>query len=223
MTSVEPIKASTIKQFEWCPVEAFIEHLKEVGDERVTATSKSSEALRAGEKLHEGTFGLRVVEQEEDTGREILEKMKRERVTAINHGQYQIQGAPDEVIVDGDSVRVTDMKTTGWDSKSAYREHQLPPAAFQVRIYSWMLSHVPNIAVKNPKVVIKQRKNDTAVDWFTEEIEYDRSETEEKIEQVLSLFETPKKLPELRPEEDWKCNNDDHWEQFVNGIALSDL
>jgi hypothetical protein len=86
-----------------------------------------------------------------------------------------------------------------------------------------MLSHIPNIAVKNPKVVIKQRKNDTAVDWFTEEIEYDRSETEEKIEQVLSLFEIPKKLPELRPDEDWKCNNDDHWEQFVNGIALSDL
>lgn len=223
MASVEPVKASTIKQFEWCPVEAFIEHLKEIDDERVTATSKSSEALRAGEELHEGTFGLRVVEQEEDTGREILEKMKRERVTAIKHGQYQIQGAPDEVIVDGDSVRVTDMKTTGWDSKSAYREYQLPPAAFQVRIYSWMLSHVPDITVMNPKVVIKQRENGTAVDWFTEEIEYDRSETEEKIEHVLSLFETPKELPELRPEEDWKCSNDDHWEQFVNNIALSDL
>ena len=192
MTGVEPIKASTIKQFEWCPVEAFIEHLKEVGDERVTATSKSSEALRAGEKLHEGTFGLRVVEQEEDTGREILEKMKHERVTAINHGQYQIQGAPDEVIVDGDSVRVTDMKATGWDSKSAYREHQLPPAAFQVRIYSWMLSHVPNIAVKNPKVVIKQRKNDTAVDWFTEEIEYDRSETEKKSSRFFPSLRPPR-------------------------------
>jgi len=222
MTSVEPIKASTIKQFEWCPVEAFIEHLKEIGDERVAATSKSSEALRAGEELHDSTFGLHVVEKEEDTGREILEKMERERVTAINHGQYQIQGAPDEVIVDGDSVRVTDMKTTGWDNKSAYREHQLPPAAFQVQIYSWMLSHVSNLTVKNPKVVIKQRKNGTAVDWFTEEVNYDRSETENKIERVLSLFESPKKLPELRPEEDWKCNNDDHWEQFISGVALSD-
>lgn len=222
MTDIEPIKASTIKQFEWCPVEAFIEHLKEIGDERVVASPKSSEALRAGEALHDKTFGLYVTKKKEDTGREILEKMKRERVTAINHGDYQIQGAPDNVIVEGDTVQVTDMKTTGWDSKAAYREHQMPPAAFQVRIYSWMLSHVLGVTVENPKVVVKQRENGTATDWFTEEVEYSRSDTEQKIERVLSLFENPKKLPALRPEEDWKCANDDHWEQFVQGVALFD-
>jgi hypothetical protein len=86
-----------------------------------------------------------------------------------------------------------------------------------------MLSHVPDVTVENPKVAVKQREGGTAVDWFTEEIEYDRSETEKKIDHILSLFETPKKLPELRPDEDWKCNNDDHWAQFVNNIALSDL
>lgn len=219
---VEPIKASTLSQFEWCPVESFIEHLKEIGDDRVPSTSKSSDALQAGEALHGNSFGLRVRVMEEDTGETIVEKMAAERVTAINHGDYQIQGAPDEVQIDGDTVRVVDMKTTGWDDRAPYEEHQLPPSAFQVQIYSWMLSHAPDVTVLNPRVAVKQRENGTATDWFTEEVEFDRDETEEKIERVLSLFESPTELPERRPDEDWKCKNDDHWQQFVNSVVFDE-
>lgn len=222
MSELEPIKASTLSQFEWCPIDAFIEHLKEIGDDRVDATSKSSEALQAGEALHDNSFGLRVTSMTEDTGGVILDKMRAERVTAVNHGDYQIQGAPDAVQVEDDSVQVVDMKTTGWDGKSAYKEHQLPPSAFQVRIYSWMLSHVPEVTVMDPQVVVKRRENGSATEWFSEEVEYDRDETEAKIERVLSLFDHPKELPELRPEEDWKCKNDDHWMQFVEGIVFSE-
>ncbi|QIO25293.1 PD-(D/E)XK nuclease family protein [Haloarcula sp. JP-L23] len=220
MSDLEPIKASTLSQFEWCPIDAFIEHLKEIGDNRVESTAKSTEALKAGEALHENSFGLAVSVKSEDSGDSILEKMKAERVTAINYSDFQIQGAPDEVQVKGNSVRVADMKTTEWNGKSSYREHILPPSAFQVRIYSWMLSHVPGITVENPEVVVKQRESGSAREWFTEEIKYDREETEEKINRVLSLFENPKQLPPLRPDEDWKCKNDDHWEQFVNEVVF---
>lgn len=214
MTGIEPIKASTLAQFYWCAIEAYITHLKEIGDDRVTGGSKDSEALREGEKLHARSFGLRVHPMEEDTGGTILEKMTQERVTAVNHGNYQVQGAPDTVTHDGDTARVRDMKTTGWDDRSFYLLHQGPPAEFQVQIYSWMLSRVPGIEVLNPVIQVKQREDGRAIDWFEHEVEYDQDEVGDKIDRVLTHFQEPEKLEELRPSADWKCRNDDHWEQY---------
>lgn len=215
----EPIKASTLSLFEWNPVDAFIEHLKEIGDPRVSSTPKESEAVQEGEKLHEESFGLLVTVMQEDTGKEILEKMQAERVTAINYGDYQIQGAPDEVIVDGTSVWVEDLKTTGWDNREFWEQHQLPSAAFQVQIYSWMLSQFDGVSVKNPQINVARRENGDAVDWFTHEVRYDRSEVEEKIDKVLTLLKEPTELPSLRPEEDWK---NDHWDEFTRLSLIDD-
>lgn len=215
---LEPIKASTLATFEWNPVDAFIEHLKEIGDDRVRSTSKESEALRQGEAAHGKSFGPLVSVKGEDTGEEILEKMRAERVTAINYGDYQIQGAPDAVTVEGDTVRVEDMKTTGWDDREFWEEHQLPPAAFQVKIYSWMLSRVPDVTVENPRINVKQREVGEVSDWFTTEVEYDRDEVEEQLDYVLSMLEQPTELPPLRPEEDWKS---DYWDEFIS-LALTD-
>lgn len=215
---IEPIKTSTLSKFEWNPVDAFIEHLKEIGDSRVESTAKESEALRQGEEAHRKSFGLLVYPINEDTGEEILEKMKAERVTAINYGDYQIQGALDTVVVDGDSARVEDMKTTGWDDREFWEQHQLPPAKFQVQIYSWMLSHVPDITVENPRINVKRRDDGDVVDWFTHEVEYDRDDIEEQLDYVLSMLEQPTELPPLRPDEDWKS---DYWDEFIS-LALSD-
>jgi len=214
----EPIKASTLATFEWNPVDAFIEHLKEIGDTRVASTPKDSEALQQGEALHEDSFGLLVSLKEEDTGENLFEKMQAGRVAAVNHGDYQIQGAPDTVIMDDDTIRVEDMKTTGWDEREFWEEHQLPSAAFQVRIYSWMLSHVPNVEIENPQIAVKQREDGTAVDWFTHEVEYEKEKTEEKIEYVLSMLEQPKELAPLRPDEDWK---NEYWDEFLS-LALTE-
>lgn len=216
---IEPIKASTLASFEWNPVDAFIEHLKEINDPRVESTSTSTEATRQGEAAHGKAFGLLVSVQPEDTGQDILEKMKSERVTAINHGDYQLQGAPDTVVVDGDSVRVEDLKTTSWDDRGYWERHQLPSAAFQVRIYSWMLSHVPDVTVENPRITVKQRDGDGELtEWFTHEVEYDREETEDAIDHALSMLEQPTELAPLRPDEDWKNN---HWDEFIQ-LAISD-
>lgn len=214
MSDIEPVKASTLGQFYWCAIESYIEHLKEIGDNRVTGGSKDSKALREGEKLHTKTFGMRVHPMEEDTGDDILEKMKQERVTAVNHDDFQVQGAPDTVKQQGDTVQVRDMKTTGWDDKSFYNQHQVPPAEFQVQIYSWMLTRVPGLEVQNPIIEVKQREDGQAVDWFKHEVEFDREETEDKIDRVLNLYRNPEELEELRPSADWKCRNDDHWEQY---------
>lgn len=218
--SREPIKASTLSTYEWNPVDAYIEHLKEIGDTRVSSTPKDSEALQEGEALHEDSFGLMVALKEEDTNNLLLEKMRHGSVAAVNHGEYQIQGAPDTVVVDDGSVRVEDMKTTGWDNRDFWEEHQLPSAAFQVRIYSWMLSHVPDVEVENPRIAVKQREGGEAVDWFTHEVEYETEETEEDIEHVLSMLEKPKELAPLRPDEDWK---NDYWDEFLNlAVAEAD-
>ncbi|MFB6216073.1 MAG: PD-(D/E)XK nuclease family protein [Candidatus Aenigmatarchaeota archaeon] len=221
MDDVEPIKASTLKQFYWCAIDAYIEHLKEVGDERVSVEAKQSKALEQGERLHDGSFGLRVHPMEEDSGKRILEKMKNERVTAVNHRGYQIQGAPDEVVENGDTVRIEDMKTTSWDDKQSYLQYQFPPAKFQVQIYSWMISRVPNIEVENPIVQVKRREGGDAVDWFEKEAKFDKEEVEEKIDKVLDLFDEPEKLKEYRPSVDWKCRNDDHFEKYKQ-IVLDD-
>lgn len=217
-SNIEPIKASTLASFEWNPVDAFIEHLKEIQHPLVELTEKDSEALRQGEEAHGKSFGLIVTPINEDTGEDILEKMKNERVTAINYGDYQIQGAPDTVVVNGDTVHIEDMKTTGWDDRAFWEEHQLASASFQVQIYSWMLSHVPNITVENPRINVKRRDGDDVIDWFTHEVEYDRKEVEEKIDYTLSMLEQPSELAPLRPEEDWK---NDHWDEFIS-LALSD-
>ena len=214
---IEPIKASTLSTFEWNPVDAFIEHLKEIGDPRVESTAKDSESLRKGEEAHGKSFGLLVSVKSEDTGDEILENMKAERVAAINYGDYQIQGAPDTVVVDGDIVRVEDMKTTGWDDREFWEEHQLPPAEFQVQIYSWMLSHVLDVTVENPRINVKQREDGEVTDWFTHEVEYNREAVEERLDHVLSMLEQPTELPPLRPDEDWKS---DYWDEFIS-LALS--
>jgi hypothetical protein len=155
---------------------------------------------------------------DEDTGDEILEKMRAERVTAINYGDYQIQGAPDTVTVEGDTVRVEELKTTGWDDREFWEQHQLPPAAFQVQIYSWMLSHVPDITVANPRIIVKQRDSGEVSDWFTQEVEYDREDVEEQLDHVLSMLEQPTELSPLRPDEDWKS---DYWDEFLS-LALAD-
>lgn len=216
---IEPIKASTLASFEWNPVDAFIEHRKEINDPRVESTSTSTEATRQGEAAHGKAFGLLVSVQPEDTGKDILDKMKAERVTAINYGDYQIQGAPDTVVDDGASIMVEDLKTTGWDDRKFWELHQLPSAAFQVRIYSWMLSHVPDVTVKNPQITVKRRDDDEELtEWFTHEVEYDREETEDAIDYALSVLEQPTELAPLRPEEDWK---NDHWDEFI-GLVLSD-
>ena len=203
---IGPIKASTLSTFEWNPVDAFIEHLKEIGDPRVESTAKDSEALRKGEEAHGKSFGLLVSVKSEDTGDEILENMKAERVAAINYGDYQIQGAPDTVVVDGDIVRVEDMKTTGWDDREFWEEHQLPPAEFQVQIYSWMLSHVLDVTVENPRINVKQREDGEVTDWFTHEVEYNCEAVEERLDHVLSMLEQPTELPPLRPDEDSKSD-----------------
>jgi len=216
--NLEAIKATTLSKFEWNPVDAFVEHLKEIDDPRVAQTTSESQAQQAGEALHDKSFGLFVSVKQEDTGDTILEKMRAERVTAINHNDYQIQGAPDHVIVEGDTVRVEDMKTTSWDDKDFWKQHQLPQAAFQVRIYSWMLSHVPNITVQNPQIAVKQRKDGSSVDWFTYEVEYEQEDTEGHINYVLSMLEQPTELAPLRPEEDWK---NEYWDEFIK-LALSD-
>lgn len=215
---IEPIKASTLSTFEWNPVDSFIEHLKEIGDHRVESVAKESDALSQGEAAHGKSFGLLVSVMNEDTGEEILEKMQAERVTAINYNEYQIQGAPDTVIVDGDTVRVEDLKTTGWDDRNFWEQHQLPPAAFQVQVYSWMLSHVPDITVENPRINVKRREDSDVVDWFTHEVEYNREDVEEQLDYVLSMLKQPTELPPLRPDEDWKS---DYWEEFIS-LALSD-
>lgn len=215
---IEPIKASTLSTFEWNPVDAFIEHRKEIGDDRVESTPKDTEALRQGEAAHGKSFGLLVSVMDEDTGDEILEKMRAERVTAINYGDYQIQGAPDTVTVEGDTVRVEDLKTTGWDDREFWEQHQHPPAAFQVQIYSWMLSHVLDITVANPRIIVKQRDSGEVSDWFTQEVEYDREDVEEQLDHVLSMLEQPTELSPLRPDEDWKS---DYWDEFLS-LALAD-
>lgn len=219
LQGVEPIKASTLAKFEWNPVDAFMEHLKEINDPRVESTATSTEATRQGEAAHGKSFGLLVFVIPEDTGQDILDKMKAEQVTAINHGNYQIQGAPDTVKVDGNSVWVEDLKTTGWDDRGFWKQHQLPSAAFQVRIYSWMLSHVPDVTVKNPQIMVKQRDgNGNLTEWFTHEVEYDREETEDAIDHALSMLEQPTELAPLRPDADWKNN---HWDEFIR-LAISD-
>lgn len=215
---VEPIKASTLSTFEWNPVDAFIEHLKEIGDPRIESTVKESEALRQGEAAHGKSFGLMVSVMSEDTGGDILEKMKAERVTAINYGEYQILGAPDTVVIDGDTVRIEDMKTTGWDDRGFWERHQLPPATFQVQIYSWMISHAPDVTVKNPRINVKQRDDGEVTDWFTQEVEYDQESVEEQLDRTLSMINQPTELAPLRPDEDWK---NDYWDEFTS-LALSD-
>lgn len=210
MSDIEPIKASTLSEFELNPVDAYVEHLKEIDDSRVDSTPKDSEALRKGEDAHEGSYGMMVYPMDEDEGEDILEKMKVGEVTAINHRGYQIQGAPDTVITESNVVRVEEMKTTGMN-KRYWKEHILPSAAFQVCIYSWMISHVPDITVENPRIDVKKRKDGTLSDWFTHEVKYDNDETEDKIDHVLSMFEQPKELGSLRPEEDWK---NDYWDEF---------
>ncbi|TMT79135.1 hypothetical protein E2L06_20195 [Haloterrigena sp. H1] len=211
VADVEPIKVSTLAEFEWDPVDAYIEHLKEINDPRVESKAKESPALEAGEELHGSSFGLLVTPKAEDTGRQILEKMRVERVTAINHGDYQIQGAPDEVVLKGDSVRVEDLKTTNWDDREFWETHQLPPAALQLRIYSWMLSHVPDVSVEDPVVHVKRREDGEAVDWFTHEVNFDYDETEQQIDRVLSLFERPAELWNRRSHAEWKA---DYWPEY---------
>jgi hypothetical protein len=221
-TAVEPIKVSTLAQFEWCPIDAFIEHLKEIGDPRVSTSAKSSDALEAGKTHHDTSSGLIVTNYPETPESVILSRMKDEKGTAINFGHYRILGTPDDILIEDDSVRVVDVKTTGWDGQESYKEHLLPPCALQVQIYSWMLSHSDDVNVENPIVDVQKRDNDTLSEWFTEEIEYDYDATEEKIKKILTLFDSPTKLPPLRPNEDWKCRDDDHWERFVNGVVFSD-
>lgn len=81
-----------------------------------------------------------------------------------------------------------------------------------------MLSHVPGITVENPRISVKQRDGSELTDWFTTEVEYDREDTEEKIDSVLSILEQPTELAPRRPDEDWK---NDYWDEFI-GLALSD-
>lgn len=214
MDDIEPVKASTLGQFYWCAIESYIEHLKEIGDDRVTGGGKDSEALREGERLHDTSFGMRVRTMVEDTGEQILEKMKQERVTAVNHGNYQIQGAPDTVIQEGDEVNIRDMKTTGWDDRNSYIRYQIPPARFQVQIYSWMLSHVSEINILNPVIEVKQRVDGSAVDWFEYEVDFNAENVEAEIDRVLNLYQNPRKLVDLRPSVAWRCRDEDHWEQY---------
>jgi hypothetical protein len=218
MDKPEPIKVSTLSEFELNPVDAYIEHLKETDDSRVDSTPKDSEALREGEEAHEESYGMMVYPMDEDEGKEILEKMKAGKVTAINYGEYQIQGAPDTVVVEDSTVRIDDMKTTGMDDRWYWEENILPSAAFQVRIYSWMISHFPDVNVEDPRIDVKKRKGGSLSDWFTHEVDYDYEETEEEIDYVLSMFEQPEELESLRPEEDWK---NDYWDEFCQ-LGFSD-
>lgn len=211
----EPIKASTLSQFYWCAIESYIEHLRELGDERV-GPKKETVEMKEGESFHEQSFGLYVTQMEEDTGRTILERMKDGKVTAVNHGDYQIQGAPDEVVQEKDgTAKIKELKTTTNDvDKNFYEKYQMPRHRFQVQIYSWMLVKVPDISVENPIITVKKRKEGQAEYWYEKEVEFDKREVEGKIDEVLELFQSPEKLADYRPSVDWKCKNDNHWDLY---------
>lgn len=215
---IEPIKASTLAQFEFNPVDAFIEHLREIGDSRVDQTPKESEALRQGSEAHGEFRGFRVYVMDEDTGEELLRRWPNTidedgSIAAVNFEDYQIQGVPDALSIEDDATaQVVEMKTTGWDDRTMWETHQLPLARFQSQIYSWMLSATTELTILDPKIAVKRRIDDGLQDWFTVEPGFDRDDVEEHIEHVLSMLEQPEELTDRRPDEDWK---NDHWDEFV--------
>jgi len=202
---------SNLKQFKWCAIDSYIEHLAEIGDERVSL-DESTAAMERGTEIHGKRFGLRVSIRPETPDDKALELAQAERIVATNYGDYQIQGAPDQVDETEDgSYRIVEMKTTTFDNEDWYRRYSIPPASFQSRLYTWMLD-VRGIPMDDPIVIVKQQDSLDDI-WIAEICSYDRHEVEDQLDFIFDKFENPETLAQYRPAE-WKCKNKSHWEQY---------
>jgi len=209
---LEPIKISTLKQFKWCAIDSYIEHRAEIGDKRISL-SEPTEAMERGTEIHGTRFGLYVTLQSETPYTdEALELAKNERTVATNYEGYQIQGTPDRVDeTDDGRYRIVEMKTTTFDDEDWYRRYSIPHAAFQAKLYTWMLD-IRGIPMDDPIVIVKQQDDPDNI-WIANICPYDCQEVEEQLDFIFDKFENPEKLAQYRPA-DWKCENKNHWQQY---------
>lgn len=211
MSDIEPIKISTLKQFKWYAIDSYIEHLAEIGDNRVSK-EEPTEAAKKGTKIHGKEFGLIVTSKTETPDDKALEIAQNENVVATNYNNYQIQGAPDEVEnIRNSNYRIKELKTTTFDDKNWFKKYSIPPSEFQANLYTWMLD-VRDIPIEDPLIVVKKQE-DPEEEWFTYECSYDRQDVENELDFIFDKFENPKKLEQYKPDE-WKCKNKSHWNQY---------
>jgi len=157
------------------------------------------EVLRKGIELHGGIkYGFYVYEMPIPPKDQVYELAAGGSVIPrnldIDIGNFQVQGAVDEIRLGDHGYIIKELKTT---RKTKIGTYILAPAEFQVRIYGWILSNYLPVE----KLELEFIHQETKKTIHKEEVPFNEKQVENEIIRVLRNYKSKR----LMPPKPWKC------------------